>query len=218
MADERILEIGRPANGVAVLTLNRPEQRNALSAALRQHIENALAELERDDQIAAVVLTGSGAHFCAGFDLKELQQGDAAGIFAQARGYHQRVYTFGKPLLAAVNGPALAGGMDLACMCDIRFATGRAEFGQPQVRMGIPAAFDLLRAVLDESTARWLCLTGNRLTAMDAHARGFVARLFDDAEAMLRAAIECAAELAAGGGRRAMKNRIVSAQPRLFES
>ena len=98
-------------DGVALITLNRPDKRNALSTALRGEIITALEGLEKNENIKAVVLTGAGQGFCVGFDLSEFKTGNMDEIFAQANIYHHKVYNFSKPIVAAVNGPALAGGM-----------------------------------------------------------------------------------------------------------
>lgn len=148
VSNDQVLEVAHHDGGVVVLTLSRPAARNALNAALRQALVDTVAELAADDTVAAVVLHGSGGTFCAGFDLKELAEAsDPGAVFAHATTYHHAVYTFAKPLVAAVEGAAVAGGMDLALMCDLRVAAEDARFGQPQVRMGIPAAHDLLATV-----------------------------------------------------------------------
>ena len=124
MADS--LTILEESDGVAVLTLNRPEKRNALSRAARDEIVQRLDALEKSDAVRAVVLTGAAPAFCAGFDRAELAGGGMAEVFADAVEYHRRVYTFAKPLIGAVNGPALGGGCDLAAMCDFRLAATTA--------------------------------------------------------------------------------------------
>ena len=138
MTDTDILIADRPVDGVARLTLNRPQSRNALSRALRDALVAQLAQLAEDPDIEAVVLTGNGDVFCAGFDLKELAQGDAESIFSDAQRYHKAVHNFPKPLIAAVNGPALAGGMDLALMCDIRLGAATARWRLQPVRRAEP--------------------------------------------------------------------------------
>ncbi len=200
-------------DGVSTITLNRPNKRNALSTALRQEIVIALEGMEKDDDIKAVVLTGAGPGFCAGFDLTEFQTGDMNDIFAQANVYHYKVYNFKKPIVAAVNGPALAGGMDLAIMCDFRIAVESAIFGQPQVKMGVPAAYDLVRTVLPEGVAREICLTGRRMLPDEALRLGLVNKivpgdqLIEDATAMAR-------ETATSGA--FVKEMIIKSQPDLF--
>lgn len=213
MSGSDVLELGT-AGPLAVLRLNRPAQRNALSRALRHALMANLDDLAANAEIKAVVITGAGESFCAGFDLKELAAGDAAEIFGEAQGYHRRVHTFPKPLLAAVNGAALAGGMDLATMCDLRIAVSGARFGQPQVKLGVPAAFDLTRSQLPEPVARRLCLTGDQITAEEALACGYVAAIYADAKALEAGAMDWAGRLAEAGS--AAKAQILASQPKLF--
>lgn len=205
-------------HGVARLTLQRPEKRNALSRALRDALVRALDQIEATPDIRVVVLTGAGPSFCAGFDRAELGSGDMAAIFADATAYHRRVYTFGKPILAAVNGPAVGGGCDLAAMCDVRLAARTAVFGQPQVRLGIPAAYDLMRSVLGTGAAREMCLTGRLYSAEEALAIGLVQRVVAP-EALDDAATALATEIAGlpEGVAEAIKQGFVANQPRLFE-
>ncbi|MBU2550506.1 MAG: enoyl-CoA hydratase/isomerase family protein [Proteobacteria bacterium] len=200
-------------DGVTVLTLNRPEKRNALSTALRREIVAALEAVEGSRETGAAVLTGAGEVFCAGFDLSEFAGTDLEALFAEAAAYHRKVYTFSKPLIAAVNGPALAGGMDLAAMCDVRLASEKAVFGQPQVRMGVTAAFDLIRTVLPEGTARELCLTGRRMDAEEAGRQGLISRIVP-ADRLLEEAVSLARESTGPGP--AMKALFVKEQPGLF--
>jgi len=210
------LQLGR-TDAVAVLRLNRPEQKNALNRVLRDALVSSLASLAADDSVQAVVLTGAGDVFCAGFDLKELQAGNAAEIFADAGNYHRQLHTFPKPLLAAVNGPALAGGMDLASLCDLRLAVSGAQFGQPQVRFGVPAAFELTRSRMNEAMARRLVLTGDRITAEEAMTAGYVSAIFADNRALEHAAMDWAGRIAASAASGAMKQQILAAQTPLFD-
>ncbi|MDE3087725.1 MAG: enoyl-CoA hydratase/isomerase family protein, partial [Acidobacteriota bacterium] len=120
-----------------VLTLNRPERRNALSVALRDAVSDALDELAGDEETKAVVVTGTGPVFCAGFDLKEFDRGATdeafmAELWASSDRFHRTVLCFPLPLLAAVNGPAIAGGFDLAVMCDLRIAATTARVSHPE--------------------------------------------------------------------------------------
>ena len=207
-------------DGTALLTLNRPAKRNALSRALRLEIVERLDALAKNDDVRAVVLTGAEPAFCAGFDRSEFGGGGEMGeVFAESLEYHRRVYTFAKPLIAAVNGPALGGGCDLAAMCDFRLASSTAAFGQPQVRFGAPAAYELMRAVLGTGVAREMCLTGRRYDAQEALAIGLVNRVVDPGELV---------ELATGLGREiatlpdampsVAKQSFLVQQPRIFET
>jgi len=204
-------------DGVAVVTLNRPAARNALSAQLRNDLSHCMAALSADDAVHAVLLTGAGDMFCTGFDLKELAAGDASKIFAAAQQYHSDIYRFPKPIVAAVNGDALAGGMDLAAMCDARIVSSAASFGQPQVKMGIPAAYDLLRTVMPEAAARWLCLTGERMDAATALSSGFATKVVADASLMTESrAIAASIAKNVSTEPTGVKSRFVAGQPPLF--
>ncbi|MCP4037620.1 MAG: enoyl-CoA hydratase/isomerase family protein [bacterium] len=214
------LTILEQTDGTAVLTINRPEKRNALSGALRGEIVTRLDELAKSDAVRAVVLTGAGSVFCAGFDKSEFAgEGGMAEVFAEAMEYHRRVYNFAKPLIAAVNGPALGGGCDLAAMCDFRLAASSASFGQPQVRFGAAAAYDLMRAVLGTGAAREMCLTGRMYDAHEALRIGLVNHVLAPEE-LLAAATSLASEVAAlpADIPESAKRGFVAHQPRLFES
>jgi enoyl-CoA hydratase/carnithine racemase len=184
-------------DGVATLTLARPERRNALSIKLRDEITEQLDSWATDPAIRAVVLTGEGSTFCAGFDLDEFAKGDLARrIRDSSRRYHLAVWHFPKPLLAAVNGPALAGGMDLCVLCDCRIASVNAIFGHPEIKFGAPPLFTPLQWIVGVGVARELCLTGRRIDANEAMRVGLVntvsepTRLLEDATAMARTIIE----------------------------
>lgn len=207
------------ADGIAMLTLNRPEKRNALSRALREELVQRLNELAKSDEVRAVVLTGAGPVFCAGFDRSEFADGGMEEVFAEATEYHRRVFTFAKPLIAAVNGPALGGGCDLAAMCDIRLAATTALFGQPQVRFGATAAYDLMRVVLGSGAAREMCLTGRTYAAEEALAIGLVNCVVAPEE-LVDVARTLAGEVASlpEGVAEAAKRDFVARQPSLFES
>ncbi|HJM26393.1 MAG TPA: enoyl-CoA hydratase/isomerase family protein, partial [Acidimicrobiales bacterium] len=165
-------------DGVVLLTLDRPDRRNALNAELRGLLADTLARLATDESCRVVVLAGNGPTFCAGFDLDEIRAAASLEtLFAEADAYHHAVYSFPKPIIAAIHGPAVAGGMDLALMCDLRIAGVEATFGQPQVKAGIPAAFDLVASVVAEPVARDICLTGRLFGATEALSMGMVNHL-----------------------------------------
>ncbi len=216
MTETSVLIVDPVSDGVVLLTLNRPQRRNALSAQLRSELVRVLGELAGDDSCRAVVLTGGAGTFCAGFDLKELQESDSPGdVFADAEEYHHEVHTFAKPMIAAISGPALAGGCDLAAMCDIRIAQRDATFGQPQVRFGVPAAYDLMRSILPESVARELCLTGDTIDAAEALRIGLVNHVVDDC---VEHAVALATVIAGVPAAGEVERLILAAQPSLFEA
>jgi enoyl-CoA hydratase len=156
----------------AVLTLNRPERRNALSTSLRDAVSDALDELAGDDAVKAVVVTGAGDVFSAGFDLKEFDRAATddefmRALWASSDRFHRRVLTFPLPMLAAVNGPAIAGGFDLAVMCDLRIATTTARFTHPERSFG-DIVYGPLRDLVGGAVARELTLGGRDLDAQEA--------------------------------------------------
>jgi enoyl-CoA hydratase len=206
------------SDGVALLTLDRPAKRNALSRALREELVARLDDLAKDDHVSVVILTGAGPVFCAGFDRSELAGDKMDEVFSDAALYHQCVYTFVKPLVAAINGPALGGGCDLAAMCDVRIASRTATFGQPQVRFGASAAYDLMREVLSTGAAREMCLTGRTYSCEEAVSLGLVSTVHEP-EGLLDAARELAASIATlpAGMPAQTKHLFVTQQPDLFE-
>jgi methylglutaconyl-CoA hydratase len=186
---------------VCVLTLNRPERRNALGAALIDALSDALEQAEVDTAIRAVVITGAGPAFCAGMDIKE---GDGTASAAEVERSEvareqaiadllNQVHQCGKPTIAALCGDALAGGAGLATACDFVIAADSAHLGYPEVRRGLVPAMvlhDLVRQV-GERRARSLLLTGMPITALQAEQWGLVNRVV--------AADACVAEAVALG-------------------
>jgi enoyl-CoA hydratase len=155
--------------GVGFLMLHRPEKRNAISIAMRQEILACLSAWREHEGIRAVIVTGAGAAFSAGFDLKELQEPENFdALLDSSSAYHRAVWSFPKPTIAAVNGVALGGGFDLAALCDIRICAGDAAFGHPEIKLGAPPLFTPLRWIVGDGAARELCLSGRRIDAQEA--------------------------------------------------
>jgi enoyl-CoA hydratase/carnithine racemase len=159
-------------DGVVRLTLDRPEKKNALSIALRDEISNSLERLAADESVKVVVFGGAGDAFCAGFDLSEfpraLEDEDYARVlWASSDRYHAAVLRFPVPTIAAVNGVAIAGGLDLAVMCDLRIATTTARFAHPEYTFG-DVVYGPLHDLVGGAVARELCLTGRELNAEEA--------------------------------------------------
>jgi enoyl-CoA hydratase/carnithine racemase len=158
------------ADGVALATLRRPEKRNALSLELRAQLAASFAALAEDEQVRCAVLTGAGSAFCSGMDTTQFG-GDRANrerIVETSLAAFGAVARFPKPLVAAVNGPAIAGGFVLALHADLRLASTTARFGFAELPRGIPPSYAAARAALAEPLARELCLTGRLLDAGEA--------------------------------------------------
>ncbi|MCO6441363.1 MAG: enoyl-CoA hydratase [Nitrococcus mobilis] len=186
---------------VALITLNRPKALNALSDELMAELGAAIAELDGDDGIGCLVVTGSDKAFAAGADIKELQAQDFFGVFRcdfpSAAGW-SAVRRARKPIIAAVAGYALGGGCELAMACDLIIAADTARFGQPEITIGtMPGAGGtqrLARAV-GKAKAMELCLTGRLLDAAEAERAGLVARVVPAAN-LLAEALQTAATIA----------------------
>jgi enoyl-CoA hydratase len=175
-----------PRGAVAVVTLQRPEKRNALSIDLRLELADAFNGLAGDDSVACIVLTGAGAAFCSGMDTSQFG-GDPEHrqlLVESSTGAFHAVGRCPKPVLAAVNGPALAGGFALALLCDIRLAAQSATFGYAEVALGIPASYAAARAALSPAIARDLCLSGRVVEAAEARRLGIVSDVWADDELM----------------------------------
>ena len=172
---ERQLSIERHGE-VALVTLQRPEKRNALSIDLRIELEQAFAELSQDESTGCVVLTGAPPAFCSGMDVDQFG-GDRAHrerlVETSTRAF-QAVGNCSRPVIAAVNGPALAGGFALSLLCDLRLAGPAARFGYPELPRGIPPSYAAARAVLPATVAQELCLTGRIVGPAEAQRLGIV--------------------------------------------
>lgn len=166
---------------VEVLRLNRPEARNAVNGDLAQAMEAALDDLEIDDQVQAVVITGRGNVFCAGADLKVVAQGRGQELATKRGGFAGLVTRdFPKPLIAAVNGHALAGGFEVVLACDLVVAADDANFGLPEVTRGLfAAAGGLIRLPkrIARALATEIALTGEPISSQRAHEVGLVNRV-----------------------------------------
>jgi len=196
--DLKTLTITEHPGGVRVIALHRPEARNALSILMRREISTALEAMRGDPKTAAVVFTGAGDAFCAGFDLKEFARPElGVEIFHSSARYHRDVWSFPKPTIAAVNGPALGGGLDLATLCDLRLCAATARFGHPEIKFGAPPLFTPLRWIVGHGLARDLCLTGRAIDAAEAHRIGLVSEVVAPAELLPRALATAATILAA---------------------
>jgi enoyl-CoA hydratase len=177
---------------VGLLTLNRPKQMNALNPQLMQELGRALQELDADDGIGAMVITGSGKAFAAGADIgvmKDYSYMDAFKSNYITRDW-EHIRSIRKPVIAAVAGYALGGGNELAMMCDIVIAADNAKFGQPEINLGImPGAggTQRLARAAGKAKAMDLCLTARMMDAQEAERSGLVARVVPPAQLMTEA-------------------------------
>jgi enoyl-CoA hydratase len=198
MPDEPVLAERR--DGVLLITLNRPQARNAVNLALAEGMAAALDDLDADDDVTVGVITGAGAGFCAGMDLKAFVTGERP--WAGDRGFAGIVRRASrKPLIAAVEGFAVAGGLEVALACDLIVAARGAKLGIPEVKRSLVAAAGALRRLpqrLPYGVAMELALTGEPITAERGYELGLVNRLAD-AGGALDAALELARAIAANG-------------------
>ncbi|MCD4524242.1 crotonase/enoyl-CoA hydratase family protein [Nocardioides sp. cx-173] len=185
---------------VLVITINRPEVKNALDGAAARALAAAADQLDADDDLRVGVLTGAGGTFCAGMDLKAFLRGDKPNI--PDRGFGGITATPPrKPLIAAVEGWALAGGFELMLACDLTVAARSSRYGVPEVKRALVAgggAALLLPQRMPYAAALELLLTGDPIDAERAYALGLVNRIADDGAA-LEGALELAAAIAANG-------------------
>jgi enoyl-CoA hydratase/carnithine racemase len=179
------------SDGVALLTLNRPEVMNAVRRETYRDIHDAVMEAQRDDAVRCLILTGEGRGFCAGDDFKHIFLADDRATQRTARRIHrikgtgiqdavEAFFSFEKPAVAAVNGPAVGMGMDLALLCDVRYASPEARFGSYFVRRGVVGSIGgtyLLRHYVGLSRAMELLLTGDLLDAEQAEQIGLVSKV-----------------------------------------
>jgi enoyl-CoA hydratase len=198
MSDEPVLTERR--DGVLVITLNRPDARNAVNRALAEGVAAALDALDADADVAVGVLTGAGAGFSAGMDLKAFVAGESAWVADRGfAGIVQRASR--KPLIAAIEGFAVAGGLEIALACDLIVAARGAKLGIPEVKRSLVAAAGALLRLprrVPYGVAMELALTGDTITAERAYELGLVNRLTDQGHA-IDAALELAAAIARNG-------------------
>jgi methylglutaconyl-CoA hydratase len=191
-------------DAVATITLNRPDKRNAITTTMMAELQTALDAIEKNHSVRVVILTGAGTCFCAGMDLEMLaaiaqqspteNQEDSRRIAKMLR----RLWSYPRPLIAAVNGVAYAGGCGIATLCDFTLATPEAKFGYTEVKIGfLPAIVSVfLMRQIGEKRSRDLLLTGRIIQAQEAKEFGMVTEVVP-ADRLLDRANELAAELIA---------------------
>jgi len=176
-------------DGVGVITLNRPKAMNALSAALMGELRRALIDLEGEDEIGCMVITGSEKAFAAGADIKEMQSKTYMDVYLEdfITATWEQIAKIRKPIIAAVSGYALGGGCEIAMMCDFIIAADNAKFGQPEITIAtIPGAGGTQRLprFIGKAKAMDMCLTGRMMDVEEAERAGLVSRIVPVAELM----------------------------------
>jgi enoyl-CoA hydratase len=202
------LIIERPHAGVVVLTLNRPKQLNAINDAMRREITRTLATVAADASVNAVVVTGAGRGFCSGIDMRDFGPGvpgvadpaiDRLRFQESMAALPQAVWNLPQPVIAAVNGPCVGGGLALCLAADIRICSTAATFGNAAILLGLSGAemgmsYHLPRIVGTSVAADWM-LTGRTVTADEADRRGLVSELAEPDRLVARA-VEIASRIA----------------------
>lgn len=186
----------RIEESILVLTLNRPEKLNALSTEVLNQLSNIFSNAENDPSVKAILITGEGKAFCAGADINRLAECNAQTGYEFAcfgQDVFRRLETMGKPSIAAVNGFAFGGGCELAMSATLRFASSKAQFGQPEVKLGIIPGYggtQRLARLVGKGRALDLCLTGRFIDAHTAMDWGLVNNLCEP-ELLLTEAKNC---------------------------
>lgn len=184
---------------VAIITINRPEALNAINLDVMHGLVEAAQEYDADENIGCMVITGEGKAFIAGADIKQLQNKDYMEMFLEdlSAGW-DGLTAVRTPMIAAVNGFALGGGCEVAMMCDMIFASTKAKFGQPEIKLGVIPGFggtQRLPLAIGKSKAMDLTLTGRMMDAQEAERCGLVARIYEPEE-LLSESIKTAQEIA----------------------
>jgi enoyl-CoA hydratase len=191
-------------NGIGIITINRPKVLNALNTATLGELKSAALEMDANDNVKVVIITGAERAFAAGADISEMMpmtamEGARHGKMGQDA--FSTIENLEKPVIAAVNGFALGGGCELAMACDIRMASEKAKFGQPEVKLGVTPGFggtQRLPRLVGRAKAKELIFTGDMIDAAEAHRIGLVNSVHKPEE-LMDAAKKLAAQIAANG-------------------
>ncbi|KAL3427040.1 enoyl-hydratase isomerase family protein [Phlyctema vagabunda] len=195
------IQATEPRPGVGQITLNRPKALNALSTPLITELNAALKEFDSSSSISAIVLTGSERAFAAGADIKEMAPLTFSEAYTKSfiESWSQLTTAIKKPIIAAVSGHALGGGCELALMCDVLYCTEKANFGQPEIKLGtIPGAggSQRLTAAIGKARAMELILTGKNFSGVEAGQWGVAARTFATYDELMEGALKTAETIA----------------------
>ena len=188
-------------DNIAIITIDRPEALNALNAGVLKELEQAVTKAENDQGVFVLIITGAGRAFVAGADIAEMKDNtpdEAIGFARYGCDVFAKIEMLTKPVIAAVNGFALGGGCELAMACDIRLASNKAKFGQPEVGLGITPGFggtQRLPRIVGASKAKELIFTAQTIDAAEALRIGLVSQV-TEAEQLMDTAMEMAGKIA----------------------
>lgn len=188
--------------GYAIITMNRPREMNALSGEMRSELNDALNHLENEETVRVLIMTGGEYVFSAGMDIKEmaaLPDEEAAPYFGSILQYLKKIYTYRKPVIAAVGGIALGGGFNIATVCDLIIASESAIFGHPELKFGLNPLFSPLRHLVGMAKAKEISMLGEPIGAKEALRIGLVNKVATP-EKFMDEAIAMAEGLAARSG------------------
>jgi enoyl-CoA hydratase len=193
--------VSTPRPGVGLVEIARPKALNALFTPLILELNRAMKAFDHDPSVGAMVLTGSHKAFAAGADIKEMSTKDFADAYGAdfIESWSELPNTVKKPVISAVNGHALGGGCELAMMCDVMYCSEKANFGQPEIKLGvIPGAggSQRLTRAIGKSRAMELILTGKNFSGREAYEWGLAARVFETPEQCVDAALDTAEQIA----------------------
>jgi len=189
--------------GYAIITMNRPREMNALSGEMRSELYDALNHVENEEAIRVLIMTGGDYVFSAGMDIKEmaaLSDEEVASYFGSILQYLKKIYTYRKPVIAAVGGIALGGGFNIATVCDLIIASESAIFGHPELKFGLNPLFSPLRHLVGLAKAKEISMLGEPIGAKEALRIGLVNKVATP-EKFMEEAIAMAVGLAARSGR-----------------
>ncbi|MBS3809674.1 MAG: enoyl-CoA hydratase/isomerase family protein [Desulfobacterales bacterium] len=170
---------------VATVTINRPDKGNSLSPGVLEEIRDLFTELSGRTDINVIVFTGGERHFSAGFDLNEIRKLEKDSNESYIALFHQAyraILYCSQPVICAVGGPAIAGGFDLTMMCDIRYASERAKFGQKEIALSLTPVMDPLWRIIGLGRAKEVAMTGRIYDAQEAERMGYVSKVFPEGE------------------------------------
>jgi len=219
--DAKVLKVN-VSEGIAVVTISRPEALNALNSRFFQELDELISEVSGRREVKVVIITGEGKAFAAGADIAEMAQKtqeEGRQFSAQGQKVFRRLELMPQPVIAAVNGFALGGGCELALACDIRIASSKAKFGQPEVNLGVIPGYagtQRLPRLVGLGNALLLLLSGEMIVAEEALRIGLVQKVVEP-EQTLPAAIELAKTIAAKGPRAVQLAKKITRQGHLMD-